>query len=112
MRILFPGPSLYLPSIPGDFKSARKNIYTTEDLLFYLTGVQVDAPRAAQLKRIESLAVPQDMREELVRIATETETAQPVVAIAAGKPQPTATPRAATRRTVDLPKRVLAKRRS
>jgi hypothetical protein len=112
MRILFPGPSLYLPSIPRDFKSARKNIYTTEDLLFYLTGVQVDAPRAAQLKHIESLSVPQDMREELVRIATETETTQPVVTITAAKPPPTATPRAGTRRTVDLPKRVLSKRRS
>jgi hypothetical protein len=36
----------------------------------YLTGVRVDAPREARLKRIATLGVPENMREQLVRIVS------------------------------------------
>ena len=36
----------------------------------YLAGVRVDVPRDARLKRIAALKVPENMREELVRIAS------------------------------------------
>ena len=70
LRVLYPGSSPAFPAMPADFKSARKNLYTTEDLLMYLAGVRVDGPRDARLKRIAALKVPDSMREQLVRIAT------------------------------------------
>lgn len=70
LRVLYPGSSTSFPAMPAEFKSARKNMYTTEDLLLYLAGVRVDTPREARLKRIAALEVPDNMREELLRIAT------------------------------------------
>ncbi len=70
LRVLWPSPTRTFPALPANFKSAKPDVYTTEDLLLYLAGVPIDAPRAARLKRIEGLAVPEDMREELVRVAS------------------------------------------
>lgn len=70
LRVLYPGTSPSFPAMPTDFRTVRKNMYTTEDLLMYLAGVRADAPREARLKRIAELKVPDNMREELVRIAT------------------------------------------
>ena len=70
LRILYPGRFPAFPAMPADFKSAYKNIYTTEDLLMYLAGVPLDLPRDARLKRIAALKVPENMREQLVRIAS------------------------------------------
>jgi hypothetical protein len=112
LRVLYPGAGPLLPAMPADFKSARKNLYTTEDLLLYLTGVPVDGPPRARLKHIESLAVPSSMREELVRIAGEIDAhaiasaKQNMPAAAAAKSRPAAPA------IVDLPKRVLPRRRS
>jgi hypothetical protein len=91
---------LYPERLPPDFKGAQKNVYTTEDLLMYLAGVPVDAPRETRSKRIATLAVPVSFRDDLVRISGE---------IDATRAAETATPQ---RRTVDLPKRVLSRRRS
>lgn len=101
LRVLYPGPSRTFSALPADFKSARKNVYTTEDFLLYLADVPRDAPRAARLKRIEALAVPDDMREQLVRVAS-TEPAKPTVA----------KPRSAARSMVQLPKRAIPRRGS
>ncbi len=75
LRVLYPGSSPAFPAMPADFKTARRNIYTTEDLLMYLAGVRADVPREARLKRISALDVPDNMREQLVRIATADATA-------------------------------------
>lgn len=82
LRVLYPGVPGGLPALPADFKSARKNMYTTEDLLMYLAGVRVDISRQARLKRIESIKAPGSMREELVRIATEVIVDSPATAVA------------------------------
>ena len=70
LRVLYPGVSPLLPALPADFRSARRNIYTTEDLLLYLAGVRIDVPREARLKRIAALDVPDALREELTRLAS------------------------------------------
>lgn len=116
LRVLYPPPSpalSALPALPSDFKSARKNIYTTEDLLLYLAGVQVDAPRPVRLQRIETLAIPEPMREQLLRISAETDSARAVATSGANAPKAAAAkPRPASRSIVDLPRRVLTRRRS
>jgi hypothetical protein len=112
LRVMYPSPTATLaalPTLPADFRSARKNIYTTEDLLLYLTGAPVDAPRQARLARIELLAVPDALREQLIRIVNETEEVPAAVASGAPAVKPTTVK---PRREADLPKRVLARRRS
>jgi hypothetical protein len=112
LRVMYPSPAgtlIAVPTLPADFRSSRKNIYTTEDLLLYLTGVPVDAPRQARLGRIELLAIPEALREQLVRIAgVPQEMSSPVVSQAPAPKPPTAKPR----RQADLPKRVTTGRRS
>jgi hypothetical protein len=112
LRVMYPSPAgalAALPTLPADFRSARKNIYTTEDLLLYLTGVPVDAPRQARLARIEVLAIPEGLREQLVRIAGVPEETPTAVASQAPAVKP---PIAKARREAGLPKRVLTGRRS
>lgn len=96
LRVLYPSPTRAFPALPADFKSARRDVYTTEDLLLYLTGVPVDAPRSVRLKRIEGLAVPENMREQLVRVAN----------LEPEKPTAVARPRTPARSVVQAPKRV------
>jgi hypothetical protein len=112
LRVLYPSAAAALaalPALPADFRSARKNIYTTEDLLLYLTGVPVDAPQQARLARIELLAIPEALRDQLVRIAgVPEETPTAVVSQAPALKSPTAKPRG----EAGLPKRVLTGRRS
>ena len=81
-------------------------MYTTEDFLLYLAGVPVDAPPRVRQKRIEALDVPDVMREELVRISGEVD------AIQAAAPKEAPKARSAPPATVDVPKRVLTRRRS
>ncbi|HYH42491.1 MAG TPA: hypothetical protein VD867_10935, partial [Burkholderiales bacterium] len=71
LRVVYPGVVGGVPALPADFRSVRKDLYTTEDLLMYLAGVRIDVPRQARLKRIDAIKGPESMREELVRIATE-----------------------------------------
>jgi hypothetical protein len=106
LRVLYPGAGL-LPALPADFKSAHKYAYSTEDLLMYLAGVALDAPRDARSSRIAALIVPESMREELTRISGEVDGIQAAAASRApavnGRERPA---------TVDLPRRVLTRRRS
>lgn len=112
LRVLYPGAGPLLPALPADFKSARKNMYTTEDLLFYLTGVPVDGPSRARLKRIERLTIPSTMREELVRISGEIDAARATASAKQNTPAAAVHKPVTTPAIVDLPKRVLQRRRS
>lgn len=107
LRVLYPGAGPILPGLPADFKSARRNAYSTEDLLLYLAGVPVDAPRETRLKRIAALEVPETMREELVRISGEVDSLR-----AAAATKPPVKSGAERPVSVDLPRRVLSRRRS
>jgi hypothetical protein len=115
LRVLYPSPSSALaavPVLPPDFKSARRNLYTTEDLLLYLAGVPLDAPREARLVRIEALAIPQPLREQLIRISNATESLPRVAPQPNGPKTANGKARAPARAIVDLPKRALAGHRS
>jgi hypothetical protein len=61
MRVLFPGAT------PDDTR-AQRTIYNTDDLLLYLTGLHGLRDREARLKRIDALALPADVREDVVRL--------------------------------------------
>ena len=114
LRVLFPGAAPDYPALPADFKSMQKNIYTTEDLLLYLAGVSPDAQRRLRLKRIESLAVPEELKEQLLRVAASID-AKPAAAAAAPAKDPkqgASKAGGASRSVVQLPKRVVPRRRS
>ena len=61
MRVLFPGAT-------PDHAQAQKTIYNTDDLLLYLAGLHGLRDRAARLHRIDELALPADVREDVVRL--------------------------------------------
>ena len=109
LRVLYPGNTRSYPTLPPDFRAARKAVYSTEDLLLYLTGVPVDATRATRARRIEALAVPEPLREELMRISAGLEQIAP--AVAATKPKRTTPPKArAAAQPVDTPRRAAGRR--
>ena len=69
MRILFPGRSPEYPTLPRDFNPVvRDTLYTTEDLLLYLAGLHGLAGHEARRKRIEELAIPPMLRDDLIRL--------------------------------------------
>jgi hypothetical protein len=111
LRVLYPGVTGTMPALPADFKSTRKDVYTTEDLLMYLAGVRIDAARQARLKRIDALKVPEAMREELVRIATEVVVDSAATAVArSAAPRPAlAKPRSTGRPMALSPKRAVSR---
>ena len=111
LRVLYPARVPHvtaLPTLPADFTSARRNVYTTEDLLFYLTGVGIDQRPAARNRSIEALAVPDAVKKELLRISAGIDTE--LTSRAQAQKSIVAKPRSAG--SVDLPKRVVTRRRS
>ncbi|MGZ8230068.1 MAG: hypothetical protein ACXW2A_09590 [Burkholderiales bacterium] len=103
LRVIYPGTSRGFPALPGDFRSAQGGRYSTEDLLLYLAGVPLNASRTARARRIQALAVPDSLREELTRISSSLET---------GSDTPTAKPRrrAAAKSPADLTRRASGRR--
>ena len=113
LRVLYPTRVAHvtaLPALPAEFKSARKNVYTTEDLLLYLTGIEIDQSPATRNRSIEALAVPNAMKQELLRISSSLDIA-PAPSAQTAKPAG-AKARSGSRSVVDLPKRVVSRRRS
>jgi hypothetical protein len=109
LRVLYPGNTGGFPALPADFRAARKTVYSTEDLLLYLTGIPVDAPRATRVRRIEALAVPEPLREELTRISTGIEQITPTFASSKPKRATSAKARAAAP-PADAPRRAAGRR--
>jgi hypothetical protein len=68
LRVLYPGRTRAYPALPVNFRSARKDVYSTEDLLLYLAGVPLEGPGIARARRIQSLDIPAPLRDELSRI--------------------------------------------
>ena len=112
LRVLYPGRSPEQPALPADFRSARSNAYSTEDLLLYLAGVQVDATREARMKRIEALVVPDGLREQLVRLASAPAAGTAASAKADAPRTAASKPRATGRSLAQSQKRAIARRRS
>lgn len=84
LRVLYPGRASDYPALPGSFVRAYsgKSYYTTEDLLLYLAGLHGMQGLEASLKRISGLALPENLREDLVRLVTDAAGAE------AASPQP------------------------
>ena len=69
LRILFPGPTPAYALLPRDFAHAEpKSIYNTDDFLLYLAGLHGMSDRNARLKRVGELALPENLREDVVRL--------------------------------------------
>ena len=70
LRVLYPGRSPAYPALPMDFRRAASNPwYSTDDLLLYLAGLHAVPKADDRVKRIEALALPAAMREDLLALA-------------------------------------------
>jgi hypothetical protein len=70
MHVLFPGKTPAYPEIPKDFPRIGGDVYhTTEDLLFYLTGLNKLPMQAARRERIAEMSGPKTLHEELIRLS-------------------------------------------
>lgn len=68
-RVLFPGHFPKPPTLPHDFeRGTHAANHTTDDLLLYLLGLQALQNRAARLRRIEGLMLPDNLREDAVSL--------------------------------------------
>jgi len=69
VRVLFPG---YFPEpavLPREFqRTTHAAAHTTDDLLLYLLGLQALPDRAARLRRIERLRLPENLRADAVSL--------------------------------------------
>lgn len=70
MQILFPGKTPAYPEVPRDFTRIGGELYyTTEDLLFYLTGLNRLPTEAARRERITMIGGPGVLKDELLRLS-------------------------------------------
>lgn len=70
MQVLFPGKTPAYPEVPKDFTRIGGDIYhTTEDLLFYLTGLHKLPTEMLRRERIAAIGVPKDLHDELIRLS-------------------------------------------
>jgi hypothetical protein len=101
LRVLFPGRQNDFPELPGDFwRALYEKSYSTEDLLLYLTGMLALPNRAARLKRVGELNLPEPLREdvqELIQAMEASGAVPPPSAIAAQKPLAARPARVSTR---------------
>lgn len=66
LRVLFPGRQSDYPSLPRDFwRAGTASMYTTKDLLLYLTGMLDLHTREARLQRIARQTLPASLRQDL-----------------------------------------------
>ena len=99
LRILFPEPAPPYAARARDFdQAALRSVYTTDDLLLFLAGLHGIHSKDARLKRVNELSLPDNMREEIVRLVHASapgnlnETAAPTPAASATKPRPAPKP--------------------
>jgi hypothetical protein len=66
LRVLFPGRQSDYPNLPRDFwRAGTASMYTTKDLLLYLTGMLDLHTREARLQRIARQTLPESLRQDL-----------------------------------------------
>jgi hypothetical protein len=76
LRVLYPSPSGGMPALPRDFdRSGAGPGFTTDDLLLYQAGLLGKRTLAERMTRIDALALPQNLRDDLVQIVQSLETA-------------------------------------
>ena len=95
VRVLFPGHTRQIPALPRDFFRApvgSGSMPSTDDLLLYLLGLSDFPGKEARLKRIDELALPQALREDISQLVLEMD------AGAASAPAVATAPRTSVRR--------------
>lgn len=84
MHVLFPGKTPAYPEIPKEFtRIAGDPYHTTEDLLFYLTGLHKLPTEAVRRERIATMGGPKALHEELIRLSAMAGDDAPVTGNAA-----------------------------
>ena len=91
-RVLFPGHFPLSPAIPRDFERTSATAHTTDDLLLYLLGLHGLPTHAARMRRIEKLALPEPLREDVAQLVATLANDGTGVTTVAGR-GPNATPR-------------------
>lgn len=77
LRVLYPSKTGGMPALPPGFdRSGAAPVYTTDDLLLYQAGLQGKATLAERLARIDTLTLPQNLREDLVDLVQSLEFAE------------------------------------
>jgi hypothetical protein len=109
LHVVFPGPYPLSPKLPPQFKRQQDQaFYTTEDLLLYLSGIDTLPSKEARQRRVEQMAIPAALKEDLLELVAATDPAGRSgglqVAAAESEPRPAmaanpAKAKAATRRT-------------
>jgi hypothetical protein len=106
LHVVFPGPHPAPPQLPREFMRSRGNLYyTTEDLLLWLTGIDVLPTREARRRDVERMHIPPALREDLLELVAEIDPAERVASTRSGE-----TPRAVA--TAPQPKARSAVRRA
>jgi hypothetical protein len=84
-QILYPGKSQMYADFPRDFpRLGGEDYYTTEDLLFYLAGMNALPNETARSQRMALLGGPPGLREELSRLSALAVNDRPAVVAASG----------------------------
>jgi hypothetical protein len=68
VRVLFPGHFPVAPAVPRDFERTSLTAYTTDDLLLYFLGLHGLPNQAARLRRIDRLALPSALRDDVLQL--------------------------------------------
>lgn len=97
MRMVFPDAT-------PDQQRAQKAIFTTDDLLLYLAGLEGVAGLGARMKRVDELALPSNVREDVVRLVNTYSSAEIGVARTEKAPAPGRRLAKPVTRTHQLPK--------
>lgn len=88
LRVLYPSHSGGMPALPPDFERSGASMYfTTEDLLLYQAGLQGSRSQAERMARIHALTLPQNLRDDLIRIAQSIEPDDDAGSVAAARPR-------------------------
>jgi len=88
LHVLFPGRTPAYPGLPTDFpRTASRLYYTTDDLLFYLTGLHLYPNREARLARLNELTLPELLRQELTELTLSIDAGDVADAPRAGAPR-------------------------
>lgn len=91
LRILFPESASTQAAPSRDFDRAMvKSIYTTDDLLLFLTGLLGTPGKEARLKRADELALPDNLRADVVRLINSADPGNSVAGAGVALPSATA----------------------
>jgi len=76
LHVVFPGPYPLSPKLPPQFRRQQDQpYYTTEDLLLYLSGIDMLPSKEARQRRVERMAIPAALKADLLELVATTDPA-------------------------------------